>query len=635
MPWLVTTGPSALYVTLFLFLFGLVSMALGRRLLILAKANGHTSPLERAALALVLGVGVLQLVCFLLGVAGFFTISGLRAACGVVLVASAFDAWAVLRRAWAELPSLLPAAPWLRLWLLALLPGIGLALLLAIAPTVDPDGLGYHLTVPKRWLSLGSLEYLPTYPYSNTPMGVEMLFALGMSLAGDAAAKSIHFLLGITAAVALFHAGRRLSGDTLGALAVTVLFFGPFGIASLMGWAYVEAAAAAALLTSTLAWLIWFRERQTGLLTIAGLLAGIGVSFKLTAALFPVVLGALTVVLLWHEGQAKGESLLTSVMPVVKLIPVLALPVLPWLLRSALVTGNPFFPMFAQQIQSRDFTGPQSAAFDSYNRYLVWGVGAGAEWGLGMRKAILAGVALAIAAVGLFVQRRLTSFTARTTARFVLGAIILQLAAAGLYKRYWIPLLAVVELPLLLLLGDFLRRAWLRPALVAGTALLSLLAGLKALDGVQRDIAGLAKTALGLEPQTEFLRRQLPLYPLYEKANRELAPNAGVMLAMYCGGFHLDRSTYCVDIVQSSLRVSSWPEFVEDLRRLGVTHTLAPREWEAPFEATAAGSRIEVGNTSFLVRPQEHEMVGRLLREHGRLLSAAADQGLYAIELPR
>lgn len=633
MAWLVTGGPALLYAGAFGLAFTLLSLALGRRLCIWLNAWRGVTVLERASLAATLGAGVLQVIPFALGAAGALTISNVRIVSAVVLLAALPDLWAVLRSARRQLTAVRLPERWLSLWWLAALPGLLLALLSALTPTIDPDGLGYHLTVPKRWLAQGSLGYLPTYPYSNTPMGVEMLFTLGMAWAGDAAAKLVHFLLGIFAAGALYAAALRLAGQTLAILAVTLLWFGPFGLGSLMGWAYVEAATAAALIASGLAWLTWYRDRSLGWLRLAGLLAGIGVSFKMTAGLFPVALGVLTLALLWREHREQGKPVAGAWLLLLGLTPFLVLPVLPWFARSALVTGNPFFPMFATLIPSRDFTAQQSADFDQYNRYMVWGVGRGQAWGLGVRKAMLAGVGAAIAGLGVLAYRRQRSYPARATALVVLGTVLVQLAAAGLYKRYWIPALAVLQLPVLLLLAGRLSAAWVRPALLGLTGLLSLYCAKQVYSSVNGDVAGLVKTSLGLQSQHDFLRRQLPLLPLYERVNREALPTAGVMLGGYCGGFHIDRTTFCADIVQSSIRVSSWSEFTSDLLKQGVTHVIAPREWETPLPNPDQAPPVQVGNTSYLIRHQETVMLGRLMREHSKLLLPASDQGLYAIDL--
>jgi hypothetical protein len=315
------------------------------------------------------------------------------------------------------------------------------------------------------------------------------------------------------------------------------------------------------------------------------------------------------------------------------LVAFVALPVVPWLARSAILTGNPFFPMFAQIVPSRDFTALQSKQFDEYNRYMTWGVGSGKDWSLALRKQMLAGAAVAIALPGALVVWGQRTFARRTVALVVLGSVLVQLSAAGLYKRYWVPLLAVAVLPMLLIAERWLRERWAEKLVVVASAALSLFASKQILDSVGGDLSGLVATPLGIRGQREFLERQLTMLPIYDAINRDAPPKAGVMLAANCSGFHIDRTTYCADVVQSSLRVSSWDEFKTDLLRLGITYVIAPLEWQFHAPDLDVPRRIEVGNTSYLIRDQENVMVHRVLREHGRIVQSAADQGLFAIDL--
>ena len=197
-----------------------------------------------------------------------------------------------------------------------------------------------------------------------------------------------------------------MAPGVLPGLAVTLLLFGPFGVASLMGWAYVEAATACVLVAAGLAWLIWYQSRAAALLKLSGLLAGLGVSFKMTAALLPVALFVLTGLLLLREAREQGKPLASTVKLLLPMALCVTLPVLSWFVRSALVTGNPVFPMFAGLIPSRDFTALQSKQFDQYNRYMVWGIGAGASWGLGLRKLILAAALAGLAVPGVLLAWR-------------------------------------------------------------------------------------------------------------------------------------------------------------------------------------------------------------------------------------
>ncbi|HEX6767176.1 MAG TPA: hypothetical protein VF103_16880, partial [Polyangiaceae bacterium] len=510
---------------------------------------------------------------------------------------------------------------WFLAWALAFAPALFVAWFLALAPTVDPDGLAYHLTVPKRWLEAGSLVYLPTYIYSNTPMGLEMLFMSGLALGGDVAAKLVHFGLGVTAAIGLYLAGVRLRGPVTGILAPTAYLVGPAGVGSLLGCAYLEGGIALAMVGSVLAWLVWFRGGGMGFLRAAFLASGIAASFKLTAILFPIALGALTLVVL-HERVGTRV-----VLDALGLVPFIALPVAPWFVRAAIVTGNPFFPLFAGIFPSRDYSPVMGARLEHYARYFFWG--SRLDWGLERRKILLAVVALVVAAAGAVAFFRLRTRAARAAAVVVAAIVLVQISATGLYVRYWIPMLAVLCLPIFALFEGVLTGARQRVAVVAVTALLSLYGARSNLASVGNDVGGLARAAFGLEERRAFLARHIPLYPMYEHANRELPPSSHILLTYYCGGFYLDRTTLCGEFIQESLRWTTWDVFAKDMAKLGVTHVFAPKTFA---EGGPAPPRLDKSSPSILLRPKQEEFLTRMLRGHARLLISASDQGLYEIE---
>jgi hypothetical protein len=133
---------------------------------------------------------------------------------------------------------------------------------------------------------------------------------------------------------------------------------------------------------------------------------------------------------------------------------------------------------------------------------------------------------------------------------------------------------------------------------------------------------------VGTQDRKAFLQERLALLPLYERINQDLPRQAGVLLSDYCGGFYIDRSTFCAEMVQDSLRFTSWEEFTSDIRRLGITHVVAP----AVF-ATNGPSPVHGGSSvSELTRAGQERMMRELLTRHARTLQTAADMGLYEID---
>lgn len=622
-PEFVTSGIPILNIPLGI-LFCLLSLALGRRLLRILGATGQ-SLAERGVIALGLGAGCFQFLPLALGAVGLLRPTNLNLAVAAAFVLLIPDLKAVVYAIRPLVSSFQSVPRSTKLWLVALAPPVLLAGLMALAPTTDPDGLSYHLTAPKRWLGAGWVSYLPTYPYTNGPMGVEMLFAIGLAAGGDTAAKLLHLLLGTSGLVGLYLIGLRYKGSMAGLLVAALYLVAPRSVAPILGAAYVEGAAAFAMIASLLAWMIWYQSREYGWLKVAALLAGIAVSFKLTAVVFPMVLGAVTLACLTFSVQT--DSTRSSVRTFLGLVPVLAAPVLPWLVRAAVLTGNPLFPVFAKYLPSRDYPPEYSARFEEYNRYMVWG--AGADWSLEQRKLMVLALILMLCAGAGLLCIKLRTKLERSIVLILLGGVVLQVYAAGLYFRYWMPVLAVLAVPLVCWLGPALEKPSRRLIALVITGLLSLYQARQIIVDLERDVSGAALTALGVMDGHEYRLRHLPLTPLYDHINSQLPANAKVLLTHYCGGFYIDRPTFCAEFVQTSLRFESWQAFVSDARRLGVSHVIAPR-----ILAEGKAPPIGTGNAAVLIRANMFAVMQRLLKGHATLRAQALDQGLYEIKLP-
>lgn len=633
MPWLATEGSSFFSVVVAIgFLW--LSLALGRRLLILLGARSAASPYEQGVIAAAVGAGVLQFVPLVLGALGLLSTTNVRVFIAAIVLAAAADLRAVAMKVVAAMRQETRPSSWTTAWLIALVPALLMAGLAALTPTFDFDGLSYHLTAPKRWMETGWLSYLPTYPPTSAPMGVSMLFAVGMAFAGDVAAKCFHYVLGVVVAVpALYLAGKRLAGPMTGAVSATLYLLGPWGTPALLGSAYTEGAAVAAAATSTLSWLIWFQTGHRGYLRSAALLAGIAVSFKLTMLLFPVALMALTAVAIAAKArdEQKRARLIDSttfgLLSTAALIPFVAVPILPWLTRAFLLTGNPLFPVLANLIPSRDLSAELAIQIDRFNRYMTWAIILGRDWTLEQRMWVLLGVAALFVLVGLLAFLRFRGSTARGAVVVLTITCLLVLYATGFYPRYWLPLAAILTVPIAAAFAPVLSR---RPVMLAWIGLTlagSLVHAHRIYLDVGANSVGLLRTVAGLDDRRDFLRSRLPLYPLYEHANRELPVGAGIMLSGFCGGFYIDRKTFCSEFPQDSLRFTNCQDLTNDLRRLGITHVIAPTAWATGEPLPASG----LPRWTSYVRPEQYRLVRQLLTSHTRTLAIASDQGLYEI----
>jgi len=207
------------------------------------------------------------------------------------------------------------------------------------------DVLEYHLGAPRDYLDRGRIEYLPHNIYSNLPFNVEMLYLLTMILRGGPvkaalSCQSLNVLLGLLAVGAVWLAARPFGRPCAGSAALLTASC-PF-LAYLSGVAYVEngmlffsALALAAILEADRG-----RRGSPGRwLAFAGLMSGLACGCKYTAV--PQVLSPLLLAAGWI-GRRRPRDVARSVLA-------FGLPALlafaPWLIKNAIATGNPVFPL--------------------------------------------------------------------------------------------------------------------------------------------------------------------------------------------------------------------------------------------------------------------------------------------------
>lgn len=621
-------APTLVTVPLLIGLLLFVSVVVGHRVVRALRVGPASTAGERLVIYAATGIGLLQFVPFALGVCGVLSTTSVRIAIAVIAAVCLLDVGPVLAatRRWFAQRRRLAAWEWFWLALLAL--PLVFSVLIALAPSYDPDGVGYHLAAPKQWLEMGSLGFLPTLTYTSGPMGTEMLYAIALPIVGDAGAKSLHFMAAILAAGGVFLIGKRVAGAMVGRLASTLFLFGPLGIISVIGLGYAEATATLAVVGSTLCWVIWFRSGDRGWLRVAALLAGTAVSFKLTAIVFPVALTVLTVLIVRRVGRRETGMVDARSRTIAGLFALVVAPMVPWLIRSLVVSGNPVFPVLARWIPSRDFPPEMARQFEEYNRYMVWGSRWGDELSIDARRAIIGVVGLIVVAVGTLVFLRLRDPVARAVAIVVIGTVLVQVVAAGLYTRYWTPLAAVIQIPVIALVVSRLDRWDRRIASVGLFALTFLLIAGDVRSGLRDEPGEFVAAAVDAGERDELLDQRFPLVPLVRLASEDAGPGEAVLMTDICGAFYVDGPAMCTGF-SDSLRMSSWDDFIHDIDELGITRVMAPTVLEAGGRPPGANG---AGSVSVLMIEDTYDMIARLIQERGEQIGPTVDGwGVYRI----
>lgn len=297
----------------------------------------HQSSNNHLGLSAVLGFGVLGLVTLLLGLLGLINVWLIV---GLLLILTVW-LWRELRR-WARaaglgLVQLGQGGAFNRFCAVLVWWALALGLAQALAPPLRWDALTYHLNLPKWYAELGYLRVDANYIFTGMPQLNEMLFTLALILRNEQAAQTLGWCFGAVLALALAQFAAEALSPEHPALAPAILF-SSLTIAVSLAWAYAEMwmmLCAVALLVSLREW----AHTQSGRwLAVAGVCAGLAMGGKYTGVIVP--LGAVGFFL-----AVASTPFFSRAKALVIFGLVTCLTFSPWLIKNALFTGNPFYPL--------------------------------------------------------------------------------------------------------------------------------------------------------------------------------------------------------------------------------------------------------------------------------------------------
>jgi len=246
-------------------------------------------------------------------------------------------------------------------------------------PPLAFDSMEYHLFAPAVYVRQGELVFLKNNVYANFPQLVEMQYAGAMALTGSTYAGAIYgkLLNGLLFLVAVSGTGRlvkQVTGSDGGTLAAMVILAASPRLLVMANRAFVEIPYLYFVLCTVICagWAVAPAVRQendgwTGLQggVLTGIFAGFAFSTKYPA--FPLlVLPAATVVL---AGRYVMDERIKPAVSGAVLLVVTALTVAsPWLIRNAVNTGNPVYPLLYSVLDGEPLTDQNAARWRAAHR---------------------------------------------------------------------------------------------------------------------------------------------------------------------------------------------------------------------------------------------------------------------------
>jgi len=571
--------------------------ASGRTILALLGFRFETPRLERTLIGFALGLGLLAAFMLALGLlGGLYRLLGLVPLALLLAIGGRQHVqMAADLRDWAKT---IRVTGWG--WLLTLLFGaFGLVSLVGcFAPpttSLEWDSIAYHLADPKMYLAAHRIVYLPWEDHSNFAFTAEMWYLYGLLLGGVNAgvplAKLFHFACGVGTCLAVYVLGARQITPTVGKVSALLLASTPIVFWE-AGTAYVDLATTFFTTLNLLALGQGMTLRDPRWLRLSAILMGLTLSTKATA-LGTLVLLALGL-LLWRLRGLK-ETPLAAVKSTI-LWGLLALVVgSPWLIKSAILTGNPVYPFFYSVFGGR---GWDKSAADYYTNWnAAFGMGhslsdiALIPWNFIMfllpghitayqkpfndyQTPLGACTPVLLGALFFPVFLRGASVAVKALALFALGSLLLW-AVTMQYVRYLLP-----TLPVLCLLTGYvlvqafslrLKSGYALAALGVCSLAFSLLIGVSLLSQE-------APVVLGQITPDDYITRGFRPFPAMQFINTQLPANSKIVMYGNPLGFYCDKPYLWGEPTHGTYIPYDTFHSADDLRaylhKLGVTHIL-------------------------------------------------------------
>ncbi|XOF33531.1 MAG: ArnT family glycosyltransferase [Candidatus Electrothrix sp. YB6] len=218
-------------------------------------------------------------------------------------------------------------------------------LLLAFTPPFSRDALIHHLQIPKLYLQHGGMYEIPELVFSYYPMNLDLLYMGALYFGSDILPKYIHMAFGLATALLLYlHLKKRLS-SAYGILGAAFFLSIPI-IVKLSITVYVDLGLVFFTTASLLLLFRWLETKKVRILLAAGVCCGLCIGTKYNGLLVLFILTFMVPVLFIRSQEQREKAALPAVKAAVLFCFATLLAASPWMIRNALWTGNPIYPLY-------------------------------------------------------------------------------------------------------------------------------------------------------------------------------------------------------------------------------------------------------------------------------------------------
>jgi hypothetical protein len=219
-------------------------------------------------------------------------------------------------------------------------------LVLSWVPPISRDALIHHLAIPKLYLLQGGIFEIPDLIFSYYPMNLDLLYMIPLALDHDIIPKYIHMAFGLATAL-LLHRYLINRLPAIYAYLGTLFFLSIPIIVKLSITVYVDLGLTFFTTASILLLFQWIEKNcQTRYLIWSGICCGLAIGTKYNGLLILFLL-AFFIPILYSRARHEKDKFSVAAFRASMLFCFCALLVAsPWLIRNAVWTGNPIYPLY-------------------------------------------------------------------------------------------------------------------------------------------------------------------------------------------------------------------------------------------------------------------------------------------------
>jgi 4-amino-4-deoxy-L-arabinose transferase-like glycosyltransferase len=562
-------------------LLALTAFVLGR--LVLTRLD-FSSTLEEIACSTTVGLGLLSLLLFAVGLLGGFSKPVLILLVLAIWIVG-FPVWWRWRARAADVLRGLRRLPRRRilLWVLAVALVVVFTSpfwLLSFYPPRDWDDISYHLASAKEYAEQGRLVVTPYLRFAVFPQAVGMLFTLAFILADDITAQLVSALMWLLVGLLLFVWGRKDGSHTVGALAACLWLASP-SVVRFSTTAYIDVGLTLFVLGGAYALFRWMEHRSPGWLLVAAFLVGMAAGSKYTG-LFFLMFYAVAVFAVARPRERWRSILSFAAVAVVAASP--------WYLRSFLVTGDPLFPMLPE-IFGYSFWNAEDIAIQR-QELSSHGIGRGLVdfftiwWHIGWNQGLFHSESLSSLALVVPLPILLLARWRNPRGRILCGlsiAFVMLWFQTAQVMRYLLPILPFLSLELAAVIDGIRRRvlpsSW-KTARVVAAAAIAFYVLYRAVDYGAMWIGRWGPVPTSSIEREAFLSAELPDYPAYRVLNRKLGGDytlyalSGSRMTYYADGVYRGDVFGPARESRIKSRLANGRALYQELQMMGADHFL-------------------------------------------------------------